>query len=65
MQRRVDAGFDPKKKFFRTRLDEDCVLRMKLRAGSVQTRNSLIPSCKFTVQVAPVQTEEDYSVLRW
>jgi len=33
-------------------------LLMKLPAGSVQTRNSLITTCKHTVQVAPVQTEE-------
>ncbi len=41
----------PEKKFFRTRLEGDCVLRTKLPAGSVQTRNSLITSCKLTAQV--------------
>jgi hypothetical protein len=55
-------GFDPRKKFFRTKLNGHCVLGMKLKAGSVQTQKSLIPTCKHTVQVAPLQTEADYAV---
>jgi hypothetical protein len=49
----LDAGFDPGKKFFRIKLNGDCVLRMKLPAGSVQTQKSLITTCKLTAQIAP------------
>jgi len=53
-----------RKKFSRIKLNGDCVLRMKLPAGSVEIQKSLITSYERTVQVTPVQTEEDYSVLR-
>ena len=42
----LGAVFDARKKFFRIKLDRDCVLRMKLSAGSVQTQKSLITMCK-------------------
>ena len=51
------------KKFSRIKLEADCVLRIKLPAGSVKSQNSLITTCKPTAQIAQ-SDRRGYSVLR-